>query len=267
MVGRLAGHINPGSTWIQETRVSFKMTQNFEFGFNHEALFGGAGHPGGLGVFFKAFFPLAKLEGSGSADQTLYDQAISYDLLYRFKRYVTLYAELAADDQPTPLIQLSRDSVNTGVYFARLPWIGEKFDLRLESVYTASPMNTVVFYNNGFLHYFSTNWGGLFNDGNILGNSIGRDGKRYQGWLNYNFSPTSRVQLTVRHTQISPDFVPGGATWTDCTVNYIQNLRSGFFVSSLVQLEHMRYPILYPTPRTSLTASLELGYNFGGRGR
>lgn len=263
MVGKLGGHINPGASWLQETRVSFKMTQNFEFGFNHIALFGGAGHPGGLGVFLKAFFPLAKLQGSGSADQTLFDQAISYDFLYRFKRYVTFYAELAADDNPTPFIQFGRDSVNTGVYFARLPWISEKFDLRLESVYTASPTNTAVFYNDGFLRYFSPRWGGLFNDGNILGNSIGRDGKRYQGWLTYTFSPKNHVQLNVRHTQISPDFVPSGATWTDCTINFTQNMRSGFYLSSFVQVEHMHYPVLYPTPRTNLTASIELGYSFG----
>jgi hypothetical protein len=267
MVGRLAGHVNPGSTWNQETRVSFKMTQNFEFGFNHEAMFGGAGHPSGIVTFFKAFFPIPKLEGDGSADQNLYKQSISYDFLYRFKRFVTFYAEMDADDAPTPFIQPSRDSVNTGVYFARLPRISEKFDLRLESVYTASPLNTAVFYNDGFLHYFNPRWGGLFNDGDILGNSIGRDGKRYQGWLTYNFSPTSHVQLYVRHTQISPDFVPSGATWTDYTFNFVQNMRSGFYISSFVQLEHMHYPILYPTPRTNLTASLELGYTFGERRR
>jgi Capsule assembly protein Wzi len=263
MVGQLGGHMNPGSTWMQQTRVSFKMTENFEFGISHEALFGGLGHPSGIGTFFKAFLPFAKIEGNGSADQNLYDQAISYDFLYRFKRYITFYDEMVADDAPTPLLNIGETSMNAGVYFARLPWISEQFDLRLEGVYTASPLNTAVYYNNGFLHYYSTLWGGLFNDGNIIGNSIGRDGYRYQGWLTYTLSPKSSVQLNIRHTQISPDFVPGGAHWMDYAVKYVQDTHSGFYFSSSVQVERLHYPVLFASPRTNVTSSVEFGYTFG----
>ena len=71
MVGKLGGHLNMASAacvapsitcgespWLQNTRISFKITDRFEFGVSHAAIFGGQGFQNGVGVFFSAFFQL-----------------------------------------------------------------------------------------------------------------------------------------------------------------------------------------------------------------
>jgi hypothetical protein len=263
MVGKLGGQINPVSPWLQSLHISLKPTENFEFGVTHSAMFGGNGFPNGLGVFFRAFFPINRVINQLN-DDLENKQYMSFDFQYRFKRYVTFYSEFLGSDDPEPFSEPSRDAVNTGVYFARLPWVGPKFDLRLEGVYTASPLNTSIKPNRGFLHYWGVYWqSGYTNDGDIIGNAIGRDGIRYQGWLTYHLSPKNSLQLNVGHTEINPEFVPSGANWMNYTVKDVQNVGSGFYVSSLFQVEHLNYLVLFTAPRTNVTASLEMGFMFG----
>lgn len=267
MVGRLGGHIDPVSPWLQSLHIGLKPTENFEFGVTHSALFGGQGFPNGLGVFFKAFFPINRVINQLNS-QLENKQYMSFDFQYRFKRYMTFYSEFLGSDDPDPFSEPSRDAVNTGLYFARLPWVGQKFDLRLEGVYTASPLNTAIKPNDGFLHYWGVYWhGGYTDNGSIIGNAVGRDGKRYQGWLTYHLSPKNSIQLNIGHTEVSPDFVPGGANWMDYSVRYVENMRSGLYLSNLIQIEHLNYPVLFTTIRTNVTASIEVGYMFGERGR
>jgi hypothetical protein len=109
--------------------------------------------------------------------------------------------------------------------------------------------------------------GGYTDDGSIIGNAVGRDGKRYQGWLTYHLSPKNSIQLNIGHTEVSPDFVPGGANWMDYSVRYVENMRSGLYFSNLIQIEHLDYPVLFSTKSTNVTASVEVGYMFGERGR
>jgi hypothetical protein len=278
MVGKLGGHLNMASPacvppsitcgqspWLQNTRISFKMTDRFEFAVSHAAIYGGQGFQNGIGVFFGAFFPVARLINQTN-DQYQNKQYMSWDFNLRFSRYITWYGEFLGSDDPYPMSQISRTAINTGLYFPRLPWIGEKFDFRLEGVYTSSPLNTPIKPNMGFLHYFGVYWaGGYTNDGNIIGNAVGRDGRRYQGWLTYHLSPKNTLQLNVAHTQESPEFVPGGADWTDYRISYVQSLRSGFYVSSFVQAERLNYPVLFSIPKNNVAVSLEIGYNFGER--
>jgi Capsule assembly protein Wzi len=272
MVGKLGGHIDPVSPWIQNTRISFKMTDWFEFGISHAALFGGFGpgigvssFPNGLGVFFNAFFPINRLINQTS-DQYQNKQYMSWDFNLRLSGKVTWYGEFLGSDDPYPFSEITRTAVNTGVYLSRLPWVSDKFDLRLEGVYTSTPLNTPIKPNDGFLHYWGVHWdGGYTNDGDIIGNAVGRDARRYGGWLTYHLSPKNSLQLNIAHTQVSPDFVPGGADWTDYRVNCTQTLRSGFYVSAFVQEEHLNYPVLFTTKRNNVTASVEFGYAFRSR--
>jgi hypothetical protein len=276
MVGKLGGHQDislpsfcpPGvatcgaAPWIQNTRISFKPTEHFEIGISHAAIFGGSGFQNGAAVFIKAFIPIDRLiQQSNSQFQN--KQFMSFDFLYRFNHRFTMYTEYLGSDDPDPFSQISRDAINTGVFFPKLPWLSDKFDLRFEGVYTSSPLNTAIKPNDGILHYWSTHWqGGYTNDGFIFGNAIGRDARRYQGWLTYHLSPKNELQLNVAHTQESPNFIPGGGDWTDYRVNFVQNLRSGFYFSGFVQAEHLNYPILFSGTVNNVTASVEVGYIF-----
>jgi membrane-associated phospholipid phosphatase len=256
---------------LQGLRISFKMTRNFEFAVTHTAQYGGPGQPNGLDIFFRNFLPYnkQKLESQG---KNIGHQSLSMDFLFRFSRYATFYSEFLGSDDPTPFDSLSRAAVNTGVYFARLPW-SNKMDLRLEGFYTESPCEPLCAARGpgtepgktqpaAFLHY----WHGIYrsghtNDGFILGNAIGRDGIGWQAWTNYWFSPSNRLQLSFKRSEKSSDFIPNGAQWNDFSVSHQKGLKSGLYLRSQLQIERLRYPFLFPGLRTNVAASLELGYS------
>jgi len=261
-VGRLGGHEFPVHPWIQGLRISAKVTRKLEYAATHTVVFGGVGRPNGADVFFKTLFPIRAVERS----EQLGDNYFSFDFLYRFTRHVTWYGEFLASDDPAPFFRPSRMAINTGLYFPRLPWL-RKMDLRLETVSTMSPCEPLCVGEPrsgpaSFLHY----WHGIYrngytNNGNILGNSIGRDGAGFQGQTTYWFSPTNKLQLGFKRTQVSPHFVPGGAQGNDFSVQHERSFKAGFYVRSFVQVERLHYPALFSGRRTNVAASLGFIYS------
>lgn len=279
VVGRMGGHLNssvncpPQDTvcgqgpWLENTRISFKPTDWFEMGISHAAIFGGQGFANSAGIFFKAFFPIDRLINQANST---YDnkQYMSWDFNLRFAHGVTWYSEFLGSDDPYPFSQISRTAIDSGFYFSRLPWVSPKLDLRLEGVYTSSPLNIPPGkINDGLLHYFGIRWaGGYTNDGFIIGNPVGRDGRRYGGWLTYHTSPKNLIQLNVMHSQNSAEFVPGGDDWTEYQVSVVQYMHKGFYLSGLVQGERLNCPILFAGIRNNVTTAFEVGYQFHAHG-
>lgn len=279
VVGRMGGHLNSSvncplqdtvcgqGPWLQNTRISFKPTDWFEMGISHAAIFGGQGFANSASIFFKAFFPIDRLINQANST---YDnkQYMSWDFNVRFAHGVTWYSEFLGSDDPYPFSQVSRTAIDAGFYFSRLPWISPKFDLHLEGVYTASPLNIPPGKtNDGELHYFGVRWaGGYTNDGFIMGNPVGRDGRRYGGWVTYHASAKNSMQFSVMHTQNSAEFIPGGNDWTDYRISAVQYTHTGFFLSGYVQGEHLNCPILFAGAQNNVTSALEVGYQFGPRG-
>ena len=260
-VARVGGHRIHARPWLQGQRVSFKMTRFFEFGATHTAMFGGEGRPNGIDVFFKSLFPFNEIDRENRTGLSLSEQHISFDSLFRLSRYVTFYAEFLGSDDPEPFDSPNRMAVNTGFYFPKLPWL-DKMDLRVEGVYTDSP-NTKIFPSKSFLHYWHFVYlDGHTNNGTILGNSIGRAGVGYQGWLTYWFSPTNRLEFNFKRTLVSDTFVPNGANWSDTSIRYQRQLNSGFEVQSSIQIERLNYPFLFPNRRINVAASVELRYRW-----
>jgi hypothetical protein len=59
---------------------------------------------------------------------------------------------------------------------------------------------------------------------------------------------------------VNPDFVPGGGGWQDYSVRNEINLRSGIYLKSQLQYEHIsRYPMLFSGPRANVAAVFEVG--------
>jgi hypothetical protein len=265
-VGRLGGHQVAARPWIQGQRLSFKMTRKFEFGLTHTAIFGGQGRPNGIDVFFKVLFPFRELHRELIGGPSLSDQHMSFDFQYRFGRFGTFYGEFLGSDNIHPFDAPTRMATNTGVYFPRLPGLPH-MDLRLEGYYTESPCEPNCGGNGtpgpaSQLHYWHSDYkNGYTNNGVILGNSIGRAGIGYQGWLTYWFSTTNKLQLNFKKSLVSDSFVPSGAHWTDFGVRHELQLRSGIYVKSAFQFERIgRYPILFSGRANNVTASLELGF-------
>jgi hypothetical protein len=265
--GRLGGHEVAVRPWLQGQRISFKILPWWEFGVTHTAVFGGAGRPDGLDVFFKTLFPFRELEREAAGGESLSDQHMSFDFLFRARRYFTWYGEFLGSDDPQPFNAPRRMAVNTGLYFPRLPLL-EKTDLRLEGVYTSSPCEPICPGEGrarvlaSELHYWHYIYrSGYTNNGTLLGNSVGRDGLSYQAWLTHWFSPTDRLALSFKRTQLSSFYVAGAAQWSDFSVRHERQLRGGFHLRSSVQVERVKFPFLFSSPRTSVAAMLELGFS------
>ncbi len=57
LIGSLKGHVFPNDPWVHVEKVSFKPTQNLEFGFERTVIWGGKDHePITLHTFLKSFF-------------------------------------------------------------------------------------------------------------------------------------------------------------------------------------------------------------------
>ena len=86
----------------------------------------------------------------------------------------------------------------------------------MEAAYTDVPFPEQAgkfIYYDGFYHDLYTN------KGQLLGNTVGRDGKVYQAWSRYWIGPRTHLELGYRHAQVSPKFVPGGGTINDASVS------------------------------------------------
>jgi len=99
------------------------------------------------------------------------------------------------------------------------------------------------------------------NNGNLIGNTVGRMGRSIQYWFNYWISPRNTMQFTYKHNTVSQDFVPQGGAWQDYGLRHEIELRSGVYVKSQLQYEHIsRYPLLFSHPQSNITAVVELGF-------
>jgi hypothetical protein len=137
-------------------------------------------------------------------------------------------------------------------------------DFHVEATSTESPgfISTGV-GNTGNLNYWNSKYhDGYTNNGNVLGNTVGRDGRAIQCWLTYWISPENTVRLTYKHSSVSPDFIPGGGAWQDYGIDNEIRLRAGFYVKSRVQYERIsRFPILFLHAERNVAAIVEMGYS------
>ena len=258
-VGRLGGHEIAAHPWLQGQRISFKMTRWFEFALTHTATFCGAGQECGVDVFFKALIPINELRTISGTAKSLSDQHMSFDFQLRAKKLFTWYGEFLGSDDPHPFNAPTRMAVNTGLYFSRLPGLS-RMDLRVEGYYTDTP-NRV---KDGFMHSLhyshSTYKNGYTNNGNILGNAVGRSGIGYHAWLGYWLSPRQRIVLGFNHTGVSTIFMPGGGQWSDFSARYEGKIHGDWWLRSWVQIETMKYPVLFSVPQTNTAAAIEIRF-------
>jgi hypothetical protein len=65
---------------------------------------------------------------------------------------------------------------------------------------------------------------------------------------------------------VDPRFIPGGGAWQDYSLKNELYLKSGFYIKSQLQYEHIsHYPILFNGVQRNFTAALEMGFSPGVR--
>ena len=155
----------------------------------------------------------------------------------------------------------ARNPWHPGLYITRIPGI-PKLDFHIEGVSTEQ--NGAVGGNNlGLYNYFNTDYrDGNTNNGNLIGNTVGRDGRATRCWFTYWISPQNTLQFTYKHSTVSPEFIPQGGAWQDYGVRSEFHLRNGVYLKSEVQYEHIsRYPALFNGPQRNVTAIVEMGFS------
>jgi membrane-associated phospholipid phosphatase len=257
--GQLAGNEFPPRPLIHGEKISFKPTQNLEVGFSRTVEMGGVGRPMTLRALWNSYTSFTSINNETPANDPG-KRTGGFDFSYRVpfvRNWVTLYADSLSTDDPSPLAAPRQAGINPGIYFPRIPGV-PKLELRVEAVNTDTPTHRSVggkfIYFDGFYHDLYTS------KKNLIGSWIGREGQGLQAWSKYSFNARNSFQFAYRHARVSSDFIPGGGTLNDASVQADFLAGREFGVSTRVQYEHWNYPILALQPQTSVSVSVQMTY-------
>ncbi|MBZ5570390.1 MAG: phosphatase PAP2 family protein [Acidobacteriia bacterium] len=260
-LGRLSGQqwsadIGPGlpsQPWLHGTKMSFRPTENLEFSLGYTAQFGGTGNPFTWHSFLRSFY-----SHTASVETNPGKRLGEFDFSYRvpgLRNWLTLYVDSMVIDEYSP-IGSTRPQINPGVYLPRLPKL-HNLQLRFEGVTT--DLNIPSHFGIGSVYSDIRYRSGYTNNGFLLGNWVGRQGRAEQAWATYSFSPRSQIQFGYRHNNVDKAFLQGGDL-QDATVRADVMLRHDLGVSGFVQYESWNFPVLSPTAKTNVTSSIQVTF-------
>jgi hypothetical protein len=273
--GRLEGHPYTPRPFEYGQKLSMKPLPFLELGFARTVTIGGqgSGNPLTSLLLAQSFFGLHNNQFNsvpGDAhtemDWVLYVPGV--------RNYVVFYGDAYADDDILPIKNPPKNPWHPGIYITRFPKL-PKLDLHVDAVSTEQPgFSFDVGYtggpaNKGQFNYWNQNYrDGYTNGGNLLGNSVGRDGKSGEAWLTYWLSPQSNVQVLYRNSSVAAEFMPGGGAWQDYQVRSEMRLSSGLLLKTELQYEHIsKFPVLFTGPQRNFTVIAEVDFYPGERGR
>jgi hypothetical protein len=264
-VGSLKGHTYPNDPWVHAEKVSFKPTKDLELGFDRLVIWGGKGHEAiTLHTFLRSFFSFQDVtpaEKFSSSDPGA--RFGTFDFSYRLpflSKWITLYTDSLVHDDVSPISAPRRAGVHPGIYLARFPRL-EHLDLRLEGANTEpvshyDPDGTPI--NQGqFLYYEGVQRQGPTNQGFLVGDWVGREGKGGQAWLTYHLSPQEEVQIEYRNAKASKVFVPGGTTQNEFAVYVRKRIMRDFEIRGSVQFEEWKAPIYKSGAQDDTTSTFQ----------
>jgi membrane-associated phospholipid phosphatase len=261
--GQLVGHPFVPHPFIYGNMINFKPVSFLEIGYGRTVTIGGeGGDPLTPSNFIHSFFG----QSSGAGDSVpgdSHDNFVWTLHVPKVRNSIVFYGEWYADDSFVGWLDPGRNPFRPGIYVATIPGI-PKLDLHIEATSTESPGNRD---NNGHLNYYNSKYpDGYTNDGNLLGNTVGREGQAYQGWLTYWISARSNLQIAYKNSSVDHRFIQGGGAWQDYSLRNETYLRSGLYFKSNLQYEHIsHFPVLFNGPVNNFTASLEIGFTPGER--
>lgn len=264
MIGPLKGHTYPIDPWVHEEKLSFRPTENLEFGFQRTVIWGGKGHePVNLKSFLRSFFSLSAPDAAKkNSPQDPGARFGAFDCSYRlpyFRNFLTLYVDGEVHDDVSPIDAPRRASWRPGIYLARVPGLS-KLDVRFEGVTTdpnvlANPNNP----NNAgaFMYWEYIQRQGYTNNGQLLGDWIGREDKGGQAWITYHLSGNEMVQVGVRNQKAEKDFIPHGTTLNDLNFRVVKRIRRDIEIDGRFAFEHWKAPVYQPGQQTTTTTTVQ----------
>jgi len=249
------GDIKP-QPFIDGFKISFKPTSNLEIGMGATAMFAGPGLPFTWANFIKTFYSHTN-DAEDVTGQNPAKRLSAADVSYRvphLRDWLTIYCDALAVDEISP-IGSSRPVVNPGFYIAQFPKV-QKLELRAEGIH--EPLSSE--FAPGFVYYGLRRYrSGYTNDGQLMGNWMGRAGRGGQAWLTYSFSPRDNFQLGYRQQEVSTLFVGGGRS-VDYSARAEKMLTHDVGLSGFLQYEQWKFPVLAPGRRIDFTSSVQLTF-------
>jgi membrane-associated phospholipid phosphatase len=243
----------PSQPWLHGTKLSFHPTQNLEFSMGFTAQFGGTGNPFTWARFLKTFYSHRVGIGINPGKRLS-----EFDFRYRIpgmRNWVTLYLDSMVIDEYSP-IGSTRPAINPGLYLPRLPNM-HQVDLRMEGVTT--DLNVPGHFGPGAFYWDERYRSGYTNNGNIIGDWVGRRGRGEQAWLTYHFSPRTSVQLAYRNNSVDKAFLQGGGL-RDWTIRGDWMAAHNFGLSAWVQQENWHFPTLLPAAQSNVVGAMQLTF-------
>ena len=249
------GNISPQPS-LSGIKANFKPTANFEFGMGITSQFAGPGLPFTLANYFRTFYAHNQT-GPTVSGANPGKRISSLDFNYRvpgIRRWLTIYGDSLVVDEVSP-IGSTRATVNPGIYMPQIPKV-PKLEFRAEGLNEPTTRE----FAPGFVYYGLRRYrSGYTNEGNLMGNWIGRAGHGAQAWMTYTFSPRNQVQAGYRLQEVSKAFIGGGRS-----VDY--SLRGEFMLarvlafSAFTQYEHWGFPMLSARPQSNFTGFIQLTF-------
>ena len=255
--------INPGDPWVHVEKVSFRPTENLEFGFERTVIWGGQGHaPITIRTFLKSFVSLSSPSTAtkdGRDDPGARFGA--FDFSYRLpfvRKWLTLYTDSEVHDDISPADAPRRSAYRPGIYLSHVPGV-PRLDLRVEAVSTDPSSSTVSARPNGHFMYWETiQRQGYTNSGQLFGDWIGREDKGGQAWITWHLSGNEWLQVGLRNQKATKDFIPGGTTLNDINFQAVKRLGKDLEVNGNFALEPWTAPIYLPGRQTVTTTTMQL---------
>ena len=254
--------INPGDPWVHVEKISFRPTENLEFGFERTVIWGGEGHsPVTLHTFLKSFFstysPAVSVKNGRDDPGARFG---AFDFSYRLpfvRKWLTLYSDSEIHDDVSPIDAPRRASWRPGLYLSHIPG-APRLDVRIESASTdPSSSNSARQYGH-FMYWEGLERQGYTNQGQLFGDWIGREDKGGQGWIAYHLSGNEWLQVGLRNQKATTYFIPGGTTLNDINFQAVKRIGRDFEINGYFALEHWKAPIDLPGQHTATTTTIQV---------
>lgn len=260
-IGVLEGRTDHRHPWVYGQKISFKPLPCLEIGYGRITTIGGrGGDPFTLHNFALSFFG----QVSQKLDSVPGDNDNEMDWTFyvpKVRNYIVLYGEVYAEDDFIAWVRPTAYPFRPGIYITRFPGV-PKVDLHIEAANTQTPGQDPNTNNDGQFTFYNAGYNEAdTNDGFLMGNTVGRKGQTIQGWLTYWASPRNTFQIAYKNNIVDPSFIPGGGAWQDYSLRNEFHRRSGLYVKSQLQYEHIsHYPLLFNGRQQNVTAIVELGF-------
>lgn len=275
MVGPTRGHTDPKDPWLHSEQISFRPTENLEFGFERTVIWGGKGHvPITVHSFLKSFFSVTNVsaeEKLSRNDPGARFGAFNFSYRLPFLRdWLTLYADGEVHDDISPIDAPRRASWRPGLYLSHVPG-APRLDIRTEAAYTDPPVKTSQ--GGRFMYWEVIQVQGYTNNGMLFGDWVGREGKGGQAWITYHLSGNEWLQAGYRNHKVAKDFIPGsttetipgtstliqgGTTLNEIDFQAVKRIGKDFEINANFAYQKWKTPIYLPGDQTVTATTVQL---------